>query len=54
MNAAALNVYESIRREGSARGVLNTMQSRADLYQLLKYEAFEARMDEKLGKSIKK
>ena len=50
MNAAAVTVYESIRREGSARGVLNTMQSRTELYELLKYEAYEARMDEQLAK----
>lgn len=49
MNAAALKVYESLRREGSVRSVLGTMQSRAELYGLLDYEAFEARMDEQLG-----
>jgi len=53
MNAAALKVYQSLRREGSVRSVLDTMQSRAELYELLDYEAFEAHMDDQIGNKKK-
>src|SRR3984957_1358834 len=32
MNAAALNTYQAIRRDGTQKNVLGTMQTRADLY----------------------
>ena len=37
MNAAALAVYEAIRRDGTQKNVLDRMQTRADLYQYLDY-----------------
>ncbi len=46
MNAAALKVYESIRREGTQQNVIELMQSRADLYHYLDYHSYEARLDE--------
>jgi methylisocitrate lyase len=46
MNAAALATYQAIRRDGTQQGVLDTMQSRADLYRYLDYYAFEAKLDE--------
>ena len=46
MNAAALHVYESIRREGTQQNVLETMQSRADLYRYLDYHAYEQKLDQ--------
>jgi len=45
MNAAALKVYETIRTEGTQRGVLPLMQTRADLYKYLDYHAYEAKLD---------
>ncbi len=45
MNAAALKVYEAIRAEGTQRGVVDTMQTRADLYKYLDYHAYEAKLD---------
>ena len=45
MNAAALNVYQTIRREGSQKSVLGTMQTRADLYKYLDYHSFETKLD---------
>jgi len=45
MNAAALRVYRTIREEGTQRGVVDTMQSRDELYRLLGYHAFEERLD---------
>ena len=45
MNKAAENVYQVIRRDGHQRGVLDTMQTRAELYDRIGYHAFEARLD---------
>lgn len=46
MNAAALNFYETVRREGTQKNVVDTMQSRADLYKYLGYHAYEDKLDE--------
>ena len=46
MNAAALAVYQAIRRDGTQKNVLNLMQTRADLYKYLDYHAYEAKLDE--------
>jgi methylisocitrate lyase len=46
MNAAALGVYEAIRRDGTQRNVVDRMQTRADLYKYLDYHAYEAKLDE--------
>ncbi len=45
MNAAALATYESIRRFGTQKQVLDAMQTRADLYKYLDYHAYEERLD---------
>ena len=45
MNAAALNVYETIRRDGTQKNAVPTMQSRADLYKYLDYHAYEHKLD---------
>lgn len=42
MNAAAQRVYRTIRAEGTQRGVVQAMQTRAELYELLDYERWEA------------
>ena len=41
MNQAALNVYTSIRRDGTQKNVVPLMQTRAELYEHLGYHAFE-------------
>ena len=46
MSAAAMNVYETIRRHGSQESVLNEMQTRAELYDVLGYYAYEQKLDE--------
>src|SRR3989304_1441862 len=46
MSAAALNVYQTIRSTGTQRGVIDAMQSRTDLYDILIYYAFEQKLDE--------
>lgn len=50
MNQAALNVYTAIRRDGTQAEVLQTMQTRAELYDFLDYHAFEAKLDELFAK----
>ena len=42
----ALAVYQAIRRDGTQKHVLATMQNRADLYQYLDYHAYEQKLDE--------
>jgi len=38
MNAAALKVYRALRKKGSQQSVLGDMQTRAELYEFLKYK----------------
>ena len=45
MNKAALEVYTSLRRTGTQQSVLDTMQTRAELYDYLGYHAYEAKLD---------
>lgn len=45
MNAAALKVYETLRREGTQKGVLGEMQTRDDLYGFLRYREYEEKLD---------
>jgi len=54
MNAAALGVYEAIRRDGTQRNVVDRMQTRADLYKYLDYHAYEAKLDELFAEGKKK
>ncbi len=46
MSAAAMNVYRAIRSAGTQRDVLPTMQTREELYRILKYHGYEAKLDE--------
>ncbi len=46
MNAAALHVYQSVRKDGTQKNVIYTMQTRADLYNYLGYHEFEKKLDE--------
>ena len=45
MNAAALNFYQVLRKEGTQKSVVPTMQSRADLYDYLGYHQYEDKLD---------
>jgi methylisocitrate lyase len=45
MSAAAIQVYDAIRREGSQQSVLSLMQTRDQLYKVLDYHSFEAKLD---------
>jgi methylisocitrate lyase len=46
MNAAALKVYHAIRNEGTQSSVLSLMQTRAELYEFLGYQAYEQKLDQ--------
>jgi len=46
MNKAALRVYEAIRRDGTQRTVVDTMQTREELYEVISYHEFERKLDE--------
>jgi methylisocitrate lyase len=49
-SAAALKVFDAIRKQGSAKSVLALMQSRDDLYQHLDYHAYEHKIDQLYAK----
>ncbi|MFK8053152.1 MAG: methylisocitrate lyase [Woeseiaceae bacterium] len=49
MNAAALNVYKSIRENGTQESVIDTMQTRMELYDFLNYHEFEQKLDALFG-----
>jgi len=46
MNAAALRVYRTIRGEGTQKGMLKQMQTRAELYDFLGYLEYERMLDD--------
>ncbi len=45
MNKAALNVYENILAKGDQKDVVESMQTRAELYDFLNYHSFEEKLD---------
>ncbi|WP_199100879.1 methylisocitrate lyase [Dyella sp. ASV21] len=45
MNKAALHFYETVRREGTQKNIIDTLQTRADLYDFLGYHAYEDKLD---------
>jgi methylisocitrate lyase len=45
MNLAALNVYKALREDGSQKRVIDTMQTRMDLYDYLGYHEYEQKLD---------
>ena len=54
MNKAAENVYETVRRDGSQKAVLETMQTREELYQRINYYEYENALDKLLGNGDEK
>lgn len=50
MNQAALKVYEQLRSRGTQRDVLNLMQTREELYEVLRYHDYEQKLDAVLEK----
>ena len=49
MNKAAENVYEAIRRDGTQQNVIDTMQTREELYERINYHEYEQSLDKMLG-----
>ena len=49
MNKAAENVYTAIRRDGHQRNVVDTMQTREELYERIGYHTFEQSLDRTLA-----
>jgi methylisocitrate lyase len=49
MNKAAENVYSAIRNEGTQANVIDTMQTREELYDRIDYHRYE----QALGKFLK-
>lgn len=49
MSKAAEDVYQSIRRDGTQRAVVERMQTREELYSVLGYHAYEERLDRLFG-----
>jgi methylisocitrate lyase len=45
MNKAALNFYETVRREGTQKNIIDTLQTRNELYDFLGYHAYEDKLD---------
>ncbi len=45
MNRAALNVFQTLRREGTQKNVVATMETRTELYEHLDYHSYEQRLD---------
>ena len=50
MNKAALKVYETVRREGTQKNVVDIMQTRNELYDYLDYHRFESKLDQLFAK----
>lgn len=51
MNKAAQNVFEAIRRDGTQANVLDTMQTRTELYDAIGYWEFEGKLDQLFAQS---
>jgi len=45
MNKAAEKVYETIRREGTQKNVIDAMQTREELYERIGYHEYERKLD---------
>jgi methylisocitrate lyase len=49
MSNAALAVYGALRKEGTQKSVVNLMQTRTELYDVLGYNEYEKKLDELFG-----
>lgn len=49
MNAAALNVYQTLKKDGTQEAVVDTMQTRMELYDFLGYQSYEDALDNLFG-----
>ncbi len=46
MNKAALHFYETVRREGTQKHIIDSLQTREQLYDFLGYHAYEDKLDQ--------
>ena len=53
MNKAADSVYRAIRKDGTQKQVVSAMQTRAELYEVIGYQAFEQKLDALFEKGAK-
>lgn len=51
MSRAAERVYATVRRDGSQAAVVDTMQTRVELYEVLGYHAYEKKLDQLFERS---
>jgi methylisocitrate lyase len=54
MSKAAERVYSELRKQGTQKGVLDTMQTRVELYDVLGYMDYEKKLDELFKQDAKK
>ncbi len=45
MNKAALHFYETVRRDGTQKHIVDALQTRSELYDFLGYHAYEDKLD---------
>jgi methylisocitrate lyase len=45
MNKAALGFYQTVRRDGTQKHIIDSLQTRAELYDFLDYQAYEDKLD---------
>jgi methylisocitrate lyase len=50
MSRAAEQVYATIRTQGTQQGVVDSMQTRAELYEVLGYHEYEQKLDDLFGR----
>lgn len=50
MNKAAERVYDAIRTDGTQKNVIDTMQTREELYERIDYYSYERKLDELFGR----
>jgi len=53
MNKGALHFYETVRREGTQKNIIDALQTRAELYDFLGYHAYEDKLDALFSKTPK-
>ena len=53
MNKGAMSFYETVIKEGHQRNVIDIMQTREEMYDILGYHAYEQKLDELYSKGDK-
>lgn len=51
MNKAALGFYETVRKDGTQKGIIDRLQTREELYDFLGYHGYEQKLDALFAKS---